>query len=63
MPAAGMDRTAEATIKVFGPAITHLLYGVHVGTSYLLMLAAMTFNIGVFLAVCVGTIPKPMPFT
>ena len=35
-------------------ATTSLLYGVNIATSYLLMLAVMTFNVGYFVVICAG---------
>jgi Ctr copper transporter family len=35
----------------------HALYGVNVATSYMLMLAVMTFNVGIFVATCTGAPP------
>lgn len=49
-----VERLAEFLVKRTGGAATHVIYGVNVATSYLLMLAAMTFNIGVFATICVG---------
>lgn len=53
-PRLRLEKVALAMTKRFGGTAVHVLYGVHVASSYLLMLAAMTFNVGVFLAVCTG---------
>jgi hypothetical protein len=36
--------------------LVHVLYGVIVATSNLLMLATMTFNVGIFVAICIGAL-------
>jgi Na+/proline symporter len=57
-PKRKLEKAADILIKRCGSEVVHLLYGLHVATSYLLMLAAMTYNIGVFLAVCTGAVPR-----
>ena len=38
----------------------HMLYGVNLATSYLLMLAAMTFNVGIFAGTCTGALHQEL---
>lgn len=52
-----LEKAADVVMKECGTLAVHVLYGLHVASSYLLMLAAMTFNVGVFVAVCSGTAP------
>lgn len=56
-PKRKFEKLADALLKTFRPAV-HVLYSLHVASSYLLMLAAMTYNMGVFVAVCVGVVPQ-----
>jgi hypothetical protein len=49
-----LERASSTLIRRCGSEVVHLLYSLNVATSYLLMLAAMTYNVGVFLAVCTG---------
>lgn len=42
---------------MFGELTLPLLYGLNVATSYMLMLAAMTYNAGLFVTVCIGELP------
>jgi Ctr copper transporter family len=51
------ERVADVLMRRSGGMAAHALYGVNAATSYLLMLAAMTFNVGVFVAVCSGVAP------
>ena len=53
-PKRRLEKVAYVLTKRFGGAAVHGLYGLHVASSYLLMLAAMTFNVGIFMAVCCG---------
>ena len=54
---ASSSRVVERLSRVGGGALVHVLYGLNVATSYMLMLAAMTFNVGIFAAVCTGALP------
>lgn len=45
---------SERAMRLTGGSVVHVLYGVNVATSYMLMLAAMTFNVGIFASTCTG---------
>lgn len=53
--AAGMQILRFTLSLKPGSAAGLLLYGVHTTTSFLLMLLAMTFNTGIFLAIILGS--------
>lgn len=42
--------------RAAGGAGIHLIYAVNIITSYLLMLAAMTFNVGIFASTVAGAL-------
>ena len=52
----------ERTMQLTRGSAAHVLYGANLATSYLLMLAAMTFNVGIFAATCTGApLPRGCP--
>ena len=50
------DRAAAVMARAAGGAGIHLIYAVNIITSYLLMLAAMTFNVGIFASTVAGAL-------